>query len=218
MISFYIEEVNGNWIHNYKRLYIKFHKEKTKNGHILLDTFIRLGMNIVDYLDFRLCRNRRFIKKITFTFIVWLYLFTEEGDLGEVVSLTKRGRHEVQWDFKARVRGEDDRVLIVALQGEVVGVGEGWDQLQGLWRRVVQQQRLLRPPGAGMVGHITHCSTCIYLGYRKVIFIWSVLFLLLPSVLNPGKVQYSSLVYIETILVLKFVLYHGSRLFHLQKN
>jgi len=64
MISFHIEEVNGNWIHNYKRLYIKFHKEKTKNGHILLDTFIRLGMNIVDYLDFRLCRNRRFIKKL----------------------------------------------------------------------------------------------------------------------------------------------------------
>ena len=64
------------------------------------------------------------------------YLLTHEGNLCSVVSSSERRWHERQPQFLARVGSELDRLVVVTLEAVVVGVRDHRDEVQGLFRRV----------------------------------------------------------------------------------
>ena len=67
-----------------------------------------------------------------------------EGNGGPMITAQSRG-HKHQRQLEAGIRSQLDRPLVVTLKSEVVAVGDGWDEHEGLISGVIECDVLTHP-------------------------------------------------------------------------
>ena len=82
--------------------------------------------------------------------------------------MTQCGRHEVERNLQGGVRSEQNGALVVACQVEVVAVGDGRDELQGLLCGVLQLDHLLGPSGGRGVDSVCQVCTAVRSSARPI--------------------------------------------------
>ena len=85
-----------------------------------------------------ICIDLQYIELINSGLNSYTHLFTAERDLASVIHGAQTGRHESERNLQRRVRSHFNRLFVVALEFEVVRVGEQWDKTQGFVGRVGQ--------------------------------------------------------------------------------
>ena len=82
--------------------------------------------------------------------------------------MTQCGRHEVERNLQGGVRSQQNGALVVACQVEVVAVGDGRDELQGLLCGVLQLDHLLGPSGGRGVESVCQVCTAVRSSARPI--------------------------------------------------